>query len=266
VTRVLENLSSWRRERRQQTHAGLTLGFVPTMGALHAGHLSLVRRSRAENDRTLVSIFVNPTQFDDPDDLAQYPRTLDTDLEMLRRDSTDFVLIPGAADLYRDGFQFRVTEQERSKALEGACRPGHFEAVLTIVLKLLQIAEAERAYFGEKDWQQLELVRGMADAFFLRTDIVPCATVREADGLALSSRNRHLLPADRQRAPQFFRILSTAASADAAVRDLRREGFIVDYVDDRDGRRLGAVRVGEVRLIDNVSLETARDSDARRRQ
>ena len=157
MTTVFESLSAWRRERLDQTRAGVTLGFIPTMGALHAGHLSLVRRSRTENDRTLVSIFVNPTQFDDPRDLARYPRTLDGDLEMLRRDDTDFVLLPEAADLYRDGFRFRVTETERSNTLEGASRPGHFDAVLTIVLKLLQIAEAERAYFGEKDWQQLEL-------------------------------------------------------------------------------------------------------------
>ena len=118
MTTVFENPSTWRRERLQQTRAGLTLGFVPTMGALHAGHLSLVRRSRAENDRTLVSIFVNPTQFDDPDDLARYPRTLDTDLGMLRRERTDFVLLPAEADLYRDGFRFRVTETERSKTLK----------------------------------------------------------------------------------------------------------------------------------------------------
>jgi pantoate--beta-alanine ligase len=254
VTAVFESLSAWRRERLDQTRAGVTLGFIPTMGALHAGHLSLVRRSRAENDRTLVSIFVNPTQFDDPRDLAQYPRTLDGDLEMLRRDGTDFVLLPEAADLYRDGFRFRVTETERSKTLEGASRPGHFDAVLTIVLKLLQIAGAERAYFGEKDWQQLELVRDMADAFFLRTEIVSCATVRESDGLALSSRNRRLPPTDRPRAAHFFRILSTAPTPDAAAGELRREGFIVDYVDDRNGRRLGAVRIGDVRLIDNIKL------------
>lgn len=254
MTAVFENLPTWRRERLRQRRAGLTLGFVPTMGALHDGHLSLVRRSRAENDRTVVSIFVNPTQFDDPNDLARYPRTLDTDLEMLRREKADFVLFPAERDLYVDGFRFRVTETELSKTLEGVLRPGHFDAVLTIVLKLLQVAEADRAYFGEKDWQQLQLVRGMADAFFLGTDIVPCITVRESDGLALSSRNRRLTSADRQKAPQFFRILSTSPTADAAVRALRQEGFIVDYVDDHDGRRLGAVRLGGVRLIDNVSL------------
>jgi pantoate--beta-alanine ligase len=254
VSTVFDDLSAWRRARLDQTRAGLTLGFIPTMGALHGGHLSLVRRSRAENDRTLVSIFVNPTQFDDPDDLARYPRTLDIDLEMLRREGTDFVLLPTEADLYHDGFRFRVTETDRSRTLEGASRPGHFDAVLTIVLKLLQIAAADRAYFGEKDRQQLELVRDMAAAFFLRTAIVPCTTVREPDGLALSSRNRRLPPADRHKAARFFRILSTAPTPDAAVCALSEEGFIVDYVDDHDGRRLGAVRLGDVRLIDNVML------------
>jgi pantoate--beta-alanine ligase len=254
VTTVFEDLSAWRRQRRHHTRAGVTLGFVPTMGALHAGHLSLVRRSRAENDHTLVSIFVNPTQFDEPGDFVQYPRTLDDDLEVLRRAGTDFVLLPIEAELYRDRFRFRVIETECSKMLEGACRPGHFDGVLTIVLKLLHLAAADRAYFGEKDWQQLVLVRDMVDAFFLPTAIVPCATVRERDGLALSSRNRRLAPADRRKAAQFFRILSTAPTRDAAASALRQEGFTVDYVDDRDGRRLGAVRLAGVRLIDNVVL------------
>ena len=254
MTTLFENLATWRHERLHQRRAGLTLGFVPTMGALHDGHLSLVRRSRAENDRTVVSIFVNPTQFHDPTDLAQYPKTLDTDLEMLRRERTDFVLFPAATDLYRDGFRFRVSETELSKTLEGAHRPGHFEGVLSIVLKLLHIASADRAYFGEKDWQQLQLVRGMADAFFVPTEIVACATVRESDGLALSSRNRLLLPADRQKAAQFFRLLSTAPTPDAAAGALRQAGFVVDYIDEWNGRRLGAVRLGGVRLIDNVML------------
>jgi pantoate--beta-alanine ligase len=255
VTTVFESPSAWRRERLAQIGTGLTLGFVPTMGALHEGHLSLVRRSLAENDRTLVSIFVNAMQFDDPRDLARYPQTLDEDLTMLRAEGTDFVLLPSEAHLYPDGYRYRVTEIGLSKVLEGAHRPGHFDAVLTVVLKLLQIASAERAYFGEKDWQQLSLVRGMADAFFLPTAIVGCPTVREADGLALSSRNRGLPPLERQRASQFYRALSSAPTADVARRQLREAGFDVDYVEDREGRRLGAVRLGAVRLIDNVPLE-----------
>jgi pantoate--beta-alanine ligase len=255
VTAIFQDPRAWRGERLGQIHAGVTLGFVPTMGALHEGHLSLVRRSRSQNDRTLVSIFVNPTQFDDPADLARYPRTLEADLATLRAEGTDFVLLPTAGDLYPDGYRYRVTEIGRSTVLEGARRPGHFDGVLTVVLKLLQIAQPERAYFGEKDWQQLDLVRKMAAAFFLPTEIVGCPTVRDADGLALSSRNRNLLPADRQRAPRFYELLSSAPTADAASRELRASGFAVDYVEDHEGRRLGAVRLGGIRLIDNVPLE-----------
>ena len=254
MSTVFEKPLAWRQERLAQIGAGLSLGFVPTMGALHEGHLSLVRRSLAENDRTLVSIFVNPTQFDDPDDLAKYPRTLHTDLSSLRAEGTDFVLLPREPDLYPDGYRYRITERALSTVLEGAHRPGHFDGVLTVVLRLFQIASADRAYFGEKDWQQLTLLRGMVDAFFLTTAIVACAIVREADGLAFSSRNRRLLPADRERAPRFYRVLSSAPTADAAARDLRASGFEVDYIEDRDGRRLGAVRLGDVRLIDNVPL------------
>jgi pantoate--beta-alanine ligase len=255
---VFESPSSWRDERLAQSRTGLTLGFVPTMGALHDGHLSLVRRSRAENDRTLVSIFVNPTQFDDPSDLAAYPRTLESDLAALRAEGTEFVLLPCEADLYPDGYHYRVTEDRLSKDMEGAHRPGHFDGVLTVVLKLLQIASADRAYFGEKDWQQLSLVRGMAEAFFLPTAIVGGPIVREQDGLALSSRNRRLLVEDRERAPRLQGVLSSAATADEACRDLRAAGFEVDYVEDRDGRRLAAVWLGGVRLIDNVLLTGGR--------
>ena len=254
MTRIVATPSEWRAERQAQLRAGLTLGLVPTMGALHEGHLSLVRHSLAENDRTLVTIFINPTQFDDPTDLTRYPRTLDVDLDTLRALGTDFVLIPREPALYPDRYRYRVTEMDRSTKLEGAHRPGHFEGVLTVVLKLLTVAAADRAYFGEKDWQQLSLVRGMTEAFFLPTVIVACPTVRDADGLALSSRNDRLGPDDRRRAPRFHAALASAASAEAAARALRDDGFVVDYVEDVDGRRLGAVRLGGVRLIDNVPL------------
>ena len=258
MTRVFDDVKAWREERRQLTRAGLTLGFVPTMGALHEGHLSLVRRSVAENDRTLVSIFVNPTQFDDQADLARYPRVVDADLAALRTVATDYVLLPRAEDLYRDGFGYRIIERNLSATLEGAHRPGHFDGVLTVVMKLLQIAQPDRAYFGEKDWQQLTLVRGMADAFFLPVTIVACPTVRDSDGLALSSRNKTLPPADRQRAPRFHQVLSSASTPDEAARELREAGFVVDYVEDYDGRRLGAVRLGGVRLIDNLPSANSR--------
>jgi pantoate--beta-alanine ligase len=242
-------------DHRRARGAGAT-GFVPTLGALHEGHLSLLRRAKSENARTWASIFLNPAQFSDPADLARYPRTLERDLEILHGAGCDLVFLPRAEEIYRDGYRYRVTENALSLQLEGAARPGHFEGVLTVVLKLLLLTRPDRAYFGEKDFQQLELVEGLVHAFFLDTRIVRCPTLREADGLAMSSRNRLLTPAERARAPALHRVLAhslaeqlpPAATADA----LAREGFEVDYVADRDGRRLAAVRLGNVRLIDNV--------------
>jgi pantoate--beta-alanine ligase len=258
MTAILETFSAWRAERGAQIRSRVTLGFIPTMGSLHEGHVSLVRRSREENDRTLVSIFINPTQFDDPADLMQYPRTLENDLSRLRTEGVDFVFVPREADLYPDEYQYRVRENVLSTRLEGAHRPGHFDGVLTVVLKLLNIASADRAYFGEKDWQQLKLVEGMARAFFLPTAIVACPTVREADGLALSSRNSRLPPTDRKRASQLYRTLSAAPTSEVVSRELHASGFDVDYVEDWEGRRLAAVRLGSVRLIDNVPIEGRR--------
>jgi len=159
--------------------------------------------------------------------------------------------------MYCDGFRYRVSETELSTTLEGVHRPGHFDGVLTVVLKLLHIAAAERAYFGEKDWQQLSLVRGMADAFFLPTTIVACQTVRESSGLALSSRNARLTAPDRARAATLHRVLASAATTNDAIDQLTDAGFAVDYVADRDGRRLAAVRLAGVRLIDSVPLSGA---------
>jgi len=257
VTAVFDRIWVWRERRACDVRRGISLGYVPTMGALHQGHLSLVERSLAENDRTLVSIFVNPTQFDDPADLDAYPRTLERDLALLDAAGVDFVLLPSAEEMYADGFRYRVSETQLSTTLEGVHRPGHFDGVLTVVLKLLNIAAAERAYFGEKDWQQLSLVRGMADAFFLPTTIVGCPTVRESTGLALSSRNARLSAPDRARAAILHRVLTSAATSDDAIDQLADAGFAVDYVDDHDGRRLAAVRLDGVRLIDNVPLPGA---------
>lgn len=254
---VFDRISAWRERRAGDRRRGVTLGFVPTMGALHEGHLSLVERSRAENDRTLVSVFVNPTQFDDPADFDAYPRVQERDLALLDAAGVDFVLRPRADEMYADGFRYRVSETELSTILEGEHRPGHFAGMLTVVLKLLNIAAAERAYFGEKDWQQLSLVRGMADAFFLPTAIVACPTVRESTGLALSSRNARLDVRDRERAAALHRVLTSAATRNDAIDQLADAGFAVDYVDDHDGRRLAAVRLHGVRLIDNVPLPGA---------
>ena len=251
--RVHHSLQAWREARSELDRAGHSLGFVPTMGALHSGHRALLARARADNDRVVLSIFVNPTQFNDPKDLAAYPRTLEQDLN-LARGLVDDVIVPSPEELYPDNYRYRVTEGDLSLQLEGAHRPGHFDGVLTVVLKLLNAVRAHRAYFGEKDWQQLRLIEGMARAFFLPVEIVACATEREPDGLALSSRNRRLSPAARMHAAHFPRILQGSPSAAAAAAALLAAGFIVDYVEDRDGVRLGAVRLENVRLIDNVRL------------
>lgn len=247
------SISAWRDARAASEFAGQRVGFVPTMGALHAGHRALLERARAENDRVVLSIFVNPTQFNDPADLAKYPRTLEADLALVGPLVTD-VIIPAAESLYTDGYRYRVTETTLSRELEGAHRPGHFDGVLTVVLKLLNLVQPHRAYFGEKDWQQLELIRGMANALFLPCEIVACATVRAVDGLALSSRNARLSPAGRAHAVRFPETLRSARSATQAAEELAVAGFGVDYVEDREGVRLGAVRIEGVRLIDNVRI------------
>ena len=250
---VFHSVADWRQARAGRDYAGRSIGFVPTMGALHAGHRALLERARAENDRVVLSIFVNPTQFNDPADLARYPRTLAADMA-LAEGLVDDVLAPPAAELYPDDYRYRVTEGELSRRWEGAHRPGHFDGVLTVVLKLLNLVQPDRSYFGEKDWQQLQLVRGMAAALFLPGEIVACPTVRAEDGLALSSRNARLSPAGRAGAPRFQKILRESPAAEAAVPALRAAGFEVDYVADHGGVRLGAVRLEGVRLIDNVRL------------
>jgi len=253
MTLELTTLSSLRKTVRQWRAAGETIALVPTMGALHHGHLRLVEEAKKQANRVIVSIFVNPTQFNDPSDLKKYPRTLEADLA-LSSGLVDYVLVPTNEELYPDDYRYRVTESDLSLRWEGAHRPGHFDGVLTIVLKLLNLVQARRAYFGEKDWQQLQLVRGMARAFFLSTEIVACVTERAEDGLALSSRNARLSPAGRTQAAAFPKILRTASTAEAAVPLLQAAGFGVDYVADHQNIRLGAVRLEGVRLIDNVRI------------
>lgn len=241
------------REWRRSVHAG-SVGFVPTMGALHDGHGSLVATARRDNAHVAVSLFVNPTQFNDPNDLKNYPRPEDEDLRKLESWGVDAVLIPEGQEMYRDHYRFEVSECDTSRILCGAHRPGHFQGVLTVVMKLFWIVRPDRAYFGEKDYQQLRLISEMADAFHMAVEVVPCPTVREADGLAMSSRNVRLTSDQREFAARLPGVLRQAANADAAAADLKRLGFNVEYVADLWGRRLAAVHVGKVRLIDNVEL------------
>jgi pantoate--beta-alanine ligase len=250
---VSTRLEDWRPHRAAMDKQGQSVGFVPTMGALHAGHRALLEKARAENDRVVLSIFVNPTQFDDPADLKRYPRALEADLA-LAEGLADHVLVPEPREIYPDEYRYRMTEYTLSNRLEGAHRPGHFEGVLTVVLKLLNIVRPHRAYFGEKDRQQLDLVQGMVRALFMPIEIVPCPTVRDPDGVALSSRNRRLSPAARALAASFPRILRHSPDAASASAALTAAGFGVDYVEDHDGVRLAAVRLEEIRLIDNVRL------------
>lgn len=244
--RSISELKSWRRSLKG------SLGFVPTMGDLHAGHESLVSESISQNAVTLVSIYLNPTQFNDPADLDKYAKPLESDLAACQRWGVDAVFMPDTEMLYPDNYRYRVSAQSNSFVQEGAMRPGHFEGVLTVVLKLLLLVQANRAYFGEKDWQQLTLVNGMKEAFFIESEIVPVPTVRELSGLAMSSRNRRLSKRGKIKAAEFFRILSNTISPDDAKKSLHAAGFNVEYVEDHAGRRLAAVELEGVRLIDNV--------------
>ena len=195
--------------------AGKTVGLVPTMGAFHEGHLSLVRRAKAENDLCVVTLFVNPTQFNDPSDFARYPRDTDRDARMAEVEGVDFLFLPAPPAMYPEGFDTTVIVHALSDRLEGASRPGHFAGVSTVVTKLLNIAQADRAYFGEKDWQQLQIVRALARDLNIPTEIIGLPIVREPDGLALSSRNVRLSPEQRSAA------LVLAAALDGAEAQVR---------------------------------------------
>lgn len=245
----LAELQSWRRDLGEAR-----LGFIPTMGALHAGHRTLIERAREECDQVVVSIFVNPTQFNESGDFEAYPVETENDLEQCRMEGADAVFLPKRAMVYPDDFRYRVIENKASLKWEGTQRPGHFDGVLTVVMKLFQLVRPHRAYFGEKDWQQLQLVKGMCRAFFLDIDVVPCTTVRDENGLALSSRNARLSSEGRGRAALFPQILRSSPNAEDADQALRQAGFEVEYVADEDGRRLAAIQCEGVRLIDNIEL------------
>lgn len=231
-----------------------SIGFVPTMGSLHEGHLSLVKRSLLENTYTLVSLFLNPTQFDNQKDLDTYPQDLICDLKQLKKINVDAVFTPRYKDMYPDDYKYKVMENDLSQILCGKMRKGHFESVLTIVLKLLHIVQPDQAYFGEKDYQQLQLIEGLVKAFFLNVQIVKCPTVREASGLALSSRNRHLSPEGKLYASKFFQILRSHSTPKEIIQQLEEKNFKVDYVEERANRRYGAVFYEGIRLIDNVEI------------
>jgi pantoate--beta-alanine ligase len=251
--KLLKSLAELREYREAVSGS---LGFVPTMGALHDGHLSLVYASNMGTDNTIVSIYVNPTQFNNANDLDNYPDALEADLQKLEAAGVSAVYLPDYQQMYPDDFAYEVNEKTFSAELCGEHRPGHFTGVLTVVMKLLNLVRPDRAYFGEKDYQQLELIRGMVAAFFMDVEIIGCPIVREDDGLAMSSRNLNLSECDRKRSPGFHRILSLGGDDESIAAELQNAGFNVDYVTTRAGRRFGAVLMGTeanpVRLIDNV--------------
>lgn len=280
---------SWMKEASRQARAeNQVIGLVPTMGALHEGHLSLIRRARQECSRLFVSIFVNPKQFGPNEDFATYPRSLQTDVEKLSAAGVDAVFVPEAAEIYPSGYRTYVSVDGSSDRLEGRTRPGHFRGVATVVLKLLQIVQPHFACFGRKDAQQLRIVQQMVRDLNLDVEIVMCAIARERDGLALSSRNVYLNPEERAAATVLYRALDAARRAiDSGERDalhlrtilretIQREPLAtLDYAEIVDADsfepivRIGkscyvllAVFLGKTRLIDNLLVaRSPSDSD-----
>jgi pantoate--beta-alanine ligase len=278
---IAETVASLRQIVREWRMQSLSVGLVPTMGALHDGHAALVRKSIAQCDRTVVSIFVNPKQFAPHEDFATYPRNEDADLALLAGLGAQLVYMPNAQEMYAEGFASSVTVSHLTESLCGASRPHFFQGVATVVTKLLLQCLPDYAYFGEKDYQQLQVVRRMVRDLDIPSTIVGVPTVREADGLALSSRNAYLKPAQREIAPLLHQTLqqvagrmrggeSAAAAAAWGRRHLENSGFTeVDYLEVRtadalapietvlapgqDARILAAAFLGKTRLIDNIA-------------
>lgn len=281
VFHQIDSVREWVESRKRQGH---TVGLVPTMGALHEGHFSLVRHSRQRCSATIATIFVNPTQFAPHEDLARYPRTLEADQAGLSAHGADALFVPGVDTIYPSGFSTYVQPPKVSAAWEGTCRPEHFRGVCTVVLKLFQMIPATHAFFGQKDFQQLCTIRNMVRDFNLPVEIIACPIVRDPDGLAMSSRNRYLTTEQRARALAISRSLhAVAAEVDRGERDVSRleqllrtvllqgpvdsidYAVIVDPVELEPLHRLNstavilvAVRVGNTRLIDNCLLDLSR--------
>ncbi|WP_440682305.1 pantoate--beta-alanine ligase [Cysteiniphilum halobium] len=251
--KIFNEITSWQ-ATRQQIQSNKTLGIVMTMGTLHKGHLNLIKQSQQDNDYTLVSIFVNPAQFNNQSDFVNYPKTWQQDIDLLKAQGVDFLLSPQKEMLYPDNYNYLIKEKNLSPILCGASRLGHFEGVMTIVMKLLNIAQANNAYFGEKDYQQFQLIKGMAQAFFIPTNIIACPTVREEDGLAFSSRNLRLDTNARAKAGYFAKAIRQSNDIEQVRNALISNHITIDYLEDIEDRRFAAVIIDEVRLIDNFPL------------
>jgi len=277
---VATTVAEARKFLKERSEAGGTIGLVPTMGFLHEGHLSLVRRARSENDTCVVSIFVNPLQFGPSEDFDAYPRDTGRDLDLLASEGVKLVFAPGVKEMFSPDHSTIVSEKKLSGFLCGSARPGHFDGVCTIVLKLFNILRPDRAYFGEKDYQQLQVIRRMVRDLDMEVEVIGCPIVREENGLALSSRNTYLSEAEREQAIALSRALAEVRSVFAdGERDCRSILAVVrkvvgsypmvrlDYAEVRDAEDLSpvervdrkvvvalAARVGRARLIDNTVL------------
>lgn len=255
MNNIIKTVRAWQTIQQQIVTDNQSIGLVATMGNLHRGHQSLLEQSVKENAVTVMSLFINPTQFDNPDDLAKYPRTLEQDIKIATDSGVDYIFAPDYAELYPDNYRFRINENIFSQQLCGKSRAGHFSGMLTVVLKLLQLISPHRAYFGEKDYQQLQLIKDMVTAFFINTQIIGCPTIRDDNGVALSSRNNRLTAEQYRLLQHFPALLQSSLSPEMITIKLTELGFIVDYIEQQDNRRFGAVMLGDVRLIDNVKYE-----------
>jgi pantoate--beta-alanine ligase len=259
--KVIRSRAAMQRQSDPWVRSGESVGLVPTMGALHEGHMMLVRRARKECKKVVVTIYVNPTQFGPKEDLARYPRPRRQDLAMCRKAGVDFVFAP--QNLYLPDHSTYVEEGTVSLGRDGASRPGHFRGVATVVLKLFNLTRPSRAYFGQKDAQQVDVITRMVRDLNVPLKLVIVPTVRDPDGVAMSSRNRYLSPEERAVAIEFARLLQLAAKRKAQPDAwLRRElktvsGLRCDYVEVADQRLCAAVFVGKTRLIDNERLRTS---------
>lgn len=252
---VFHDLNEWI-DFRKKLSTELSIGFVPTMGNLHPGHASLFLTSQKENKHTIASLFVNPTQFNQADDFKNYPRTLEADIQLMEESGVDFCILPSDKAIYLDQYNYQVHEQQLCQLMEGKHRPGHFNGVLTVVMKLLHLAKPNRAYFGEKDYQQYLLIREMTKAFFMDVTIVPCPTIREPSGLAYSSRNTRLKAEQKSLAETFAQLFHQHDKSCMQIQaELAAQNIVVEYVEEYQNRRFAAVHIGEIRLIDNYCLE-----------
>jgi pantoate--beta-alanine ligase len=251
---VFHDLNEWIGFRKSLSPE-LTLGFAPTMGNLHAGHASLFLASHKENNYTVSSLFVNPTQFNQADDFTHYPRSLDADLQLMEASGVDFCILPHNQAMYPDQYNYQVHEQNLCQLMEGKHRPGHFNGVLTVVMKLLNLVKPQRAYFGEKDYQQYLLIREMVAAFFMDVDIIACPIIREPSGLAYSSRNNRLNPEQKAIAEIFAQLFQQKEKNCAQIHaELSAKNIAVEYIEEYEHRRFAAVQIGAIRLIDNYRL------------